>query len=556
MRSILHRLAALGLLAPIAAAAQFSDPPPPLVIVNARVWTGDAARPWAEAIAAADGRITAVGTSTGVRMVAPRGARVIDAQGALVTPGFIDAHVHFVEGGFRLASVQLRDADSPVEFARRIKAFAATVAPGTWILGGDWDHERWGGALPTRAWIDSITPEHPVFVNRLDGHMALANSRALEAASVTDDAADVAGGTIVRDADGRATGLLKDNAMDLVARAIPEPPAELVDRALDTAMAYVASQGVTSVHAMGSWADFAALRRARAAGRMRTRVYAAVPLATWGALRDTIVRAGRGDEWLSWGLLKGFVDGSLGSHTAAMLAPFTDAPNDTGLFVTPPDSLLAWVRGADAARLQVAVHAIGDRAIRTQLDVFAQVAEEHGVRDRRFRIEHAQHVAPEDLARFASVGVIASMQPYHAIDDGRWAEKVIGPERARGAYAFRSLLDRGARLAFGSDWFVAPPSVAEGLYAAVTRRTLDGANPDGWMPQERISLDEALRQYTRGSAIAGFQDSDVGVLRPNQAADLVLWDRDLFAVPPEALREARVRLTVVGGHAVYEATPP
>ncbi|HEX6629916.1 MAG TPA: amidohydrolase [Gemmatimonadaceae bacterium] len=545
-------LAAMALAATTAAHGQ---PPVSLAIVNARVWTGDARRPWADAVAVRGDRIAAVGSSAEVRKLAGADARVIDAKGGMLVPGFIDAHVHFLDGGFRLASVQLRDAASPADFIRRIKDFAATVPAGTWIQGGDWDHERWGGELPSRAWIDSVTPEHPVWVNRLDGHMALANSAALRAAGIADTVSDVDGGTVVRDAAGRPTGVLKDNAMDLVGRVVPPPPPALEDRALDAAMRHVAAQGVTAVHHMGTWSDLAVFQRARAAGRLRTRIYAAVPLASWERLRDSVAAGGRGDAWLRIGGLKAFVDGSLGSHTAAFFEPFTDQPADRGLLVTPPESLYAWTAGADAAGLHVIVHAIGDRAIATQLDVFARVEREHGPRDRRFRIEHAQHVAPADLPRFAALGVIASMQPYHAIDDGRWAERVIGPERIRTTYAFRSLLDAGARLAFGSDWFVAPPTPLEGIYAAVTRRTLDDRHPDGWVPEQRITVEEALRAYTAGAAYAEFAEGDRGTLERGKLADLVLLDRDLTRIPPETIRDAHVLLTVVGGQVVHERAP-
>lgn len=560
----LRRPAALAapLLALLAAAGCTPDAPPDapavtLAIVNARVWTGDSIRPWAEAVAVAGDRIAAVGSSAEVRALAGA-ARVIDAQGGMVTPGFIDSHVHFLGGGFGLAAVQLRDAATPAEFIRRIAAFAKTQPTGTWILRGDWDHTLWGGALPTRAWIDSVTPDHPVLVNRLDGHMVLANSAALRAAGVRDDVADVPGGTIVRDAQGRPAGVFKDNATALIEGAIPLPAEAQWQRAIDTAMTHVAARGVTAVHHVGAagtgnaWDELAALRRAHAANRLRLRFRVAVPLADWQRLRDTVRARGTGDDWLRIGMLKGFVDGSLGSHTAAMLAGFTDAPADSGFYVTPPESLLAWVRGADAAGLQVAVHAIGDRAIRTQLDLFAQVAQEHGPRDRRFRIEHAQHIAPPEFPRFAQLGIIASMQPYHAADDGRWADRIIGPERAKGTYAFRSLRDAGARLAFGSDWFVAPPTPLEGIKAAVTRQTLDGAHPDGWVPGEKITVEDALRAYTLGSAYAGFQERELGSLVVGKYADLVLLDRDLTAIPPATIDQAVVRLTVVGGRVAYE----
>jgi predicted amidohydrolase YtcJ len=458
-----------------------------VVIVNARVWTGDTRRPWVDAVAIEGDRIKAVGTSAEIMKLAG-GARVIDARGAMVVPGFTDTHVHFITGGFRLASVQLREARTPAEFIARIKAFAATVPKGTWILGGDWDHQNWGGELPTRAWLDSITPEHPVFVTRLDGHMSVANSLALRLANVTRATANVAGGEIVRDASGEPAGVFKDNATALVERVIPPPSAALNDRALEAAMSYVASHGVTAVHNMGTWDDLATFERAHAAGRLRTRIYAAVPLATWQRMAGYVkVNGGTGDSWLHYGALKGFVDGSLGSHTAAMLEPFTDAPNDRGFYVSSNEDRYAAIKAADAAGLQLFIHAIGDRAIREQLDIFARVASENGPRDRRFRIEHAQHIAPADIRRFAELGVVASMQPYHAIDDGRWAEKVIGADRAKGTYAFRSLLDAGAKVAFGSDWFVAPPTPLEGIYGAVTRRWNRRCAPTPRPPRTRGS---------------------------------------------------------------------
>ncbi len=533
------------------------SPPPPaepisLAIVNVRAWTGDPRNPWADAIAVAGDRIAAVGASAAIRKSTPQGARVIDGQGKMLVPGFIDSHIHFVDGGFGLASVQLRDARTPEEFIARIKAFAATAPRGAWITAGDWDHEQWGGELPRKEWIDSVTPNNPVWINRLDGHMRLANTLALRAAGVTRETAEVEGGTIVRDDRGEPTGVLKDNAMSLVSRAEPSATDEMADRALDAAMTHVLARGVTSVHNMGSWADLAVFERAHRDGRLRTRIYAAVPLASWQRLRDTVAARGRGDEWLRIGGLKAFVDGSLGSHTAAFLEPFTDAPTDSGLLVSTPDDLRRWTTGADAAGLHVLVHAIGDRAIRLQLDIFRDAARENGPRDRRFRIEHAQHIAPADIPRFAELGVIASMQPYHAIDDGRWAERVIGHERAKTTYAFRSLLDADARVAFGSDWFVAPPTPLEGIYAAVTRRTLDDRNAQGWIPEQRITVEEALAAYTVEGAYASFEESEKGSLMRGKLADFVLLDRDLTRIQPETIRDAQVLMTVVGGRILFE----
>ena len=522
-----------------------------LAIVNARVWTGDRRRPWADAVLVHGDRIEAVGASAAIRKRVTPSTRVVDAHGMMLTPGFIDSHVHFLDGGFALSSVKLRDAKTKAEFIRRIRDYAATLPAGAWILNGDWDHTNWGGELPERSWIDSVTPNNPVWINRLDGHMNLANSLALRAAHVTRDTKDVEGGTIVRDASGEPTGILKDNAMDLMT-AVPDPTVEMSLRALDSAMTYVAERGVTSVDHMGGWGDLAVFERAHQLGALRTRISAAVPLATWARLLDTIAARGHGDAWLRIGGLKGFVDGSLGSHTAAMLEPFTDAPNDRGLFVNTPADLYAWTSGADKAGLQVMVHAIGDSAIRTQLNIYERVEREDGARDRRFRIEHAQHIAPSDVPRFAKLGVIPSMQPYHAIDDGRWADAVIGPERAKGTYAFRSLLDAGATLAFGSDWFVAPATPIEGIYAAVTRRTLDDRHPDGWVPEQKITVEQALRAYTSGGAWAAFREQELGTIAPGMLADLVLIDRDITRAAPETIRDARVMLTVVGGRIVYD----
>ena len=562
----MHVFLRSALFALVAAAAACSrpapsqapaEPPVTLAFVNARVWTGHPAQPEAEAIAIAGDRIVAVGTNADVRARAGN-TTVTDLGGRFVVPGFIDAHVHFVDGGFRLTSVQLRDAKTREEFVSRIKAFAATVPAGTWITGGDWDHTLWGGELPRRDWIDAATPDHPVWVNRLDGHMALANTAALRAAGVGDVVRDIAGGEIVRDGARRPTGLLKDNAMSLVDAKVPAPPDGLSDRALDAAMTYVAAQGVTAVHHMGTWNDLDVLERAWRAGRLSTRIYAAVPLATWERLRDTIAAKrfgpeGRGDAWLRVGLLKGFVDGSLGSHTAAFEQPFTDATRDRGLFVTPPENLYTWISGADKAGLHVAVHAIGDRANATLLDIYERVMRENGGRDRRFRIEHAQHLRPADVPRFGTLGVIPSMQPYHAIDDGRWAERVIGAERIRTTYAFRTLLDGGAKLAFGSDWFVAPPTPLEGIYAAVTRRTLDGKNPEGWVPAQKITVEEALHAYSAAGAYAAFAERDAGSIALGMLADVTVIDRDLRAIDPVEIRNAKIVQTIVGGKVVYRA---
>ena len=528
--------------------------PASIVIANVHVWTGDEEQPWAEAVAVRDNRIVAVGSAEDVTALVGPETRVLAVPGGMLTPGFIDTHVHFLDGGNDLASVKLRDARTPEEFSQRIADFAQTIEPGEWILGGTWDHENWGGELPRRDWIDDVTPDNPVWVSRLDGHMGLANSLALTAAGMDADTPDIAGGEITRYEDGRPAGVLKDNAMLPVFEALPPPTAAQQDRMLHDAMNYVAGNGVTTVHDMADWPALDTYRRAHARGDLITRIYSVVQLPGWERLRDEVAANGRGDDWLRIGGLKAMMDGSLGSHTAAFFDPFTDKPDDSGLVLHDLDDLRGWITSADDAGLHVITHAIGDRAIRDLLDIYLDVVEQNGEKDRRFRIEHAQHIHPDDFERFAVQDVIASMQPYHAIDDGRWAEKVIGPERIKTTYAFRSLLDAGAHVAFGSDWSVAPATPIEGIYAAVTRRTIDGANPDGWVPEQIITVEEALKAYTVQGAYASFEEDSKGRIKVGMLADLVLLDRDLTRIDPVSIPDTRVLVTIVDGKIVYNAT--
>ncbi|HEX6644281.1 MAG TPA: amidohydrolase [Gemmatimonadales bacterium] len=535
-----------------------ADLPPPAaadLVAYGRVWTGDTAAPWAGAVAVSGDTIVAVGDSAAVSAYVGPNTRVLDNAKGMITPGFMDGHAHFSSGGFQLASVDLREASSPQEFIAKLKAYAATRPEGEWIVGGDWDHERWVGApLPMRQWIDSVTPHNPVFVSRLDGHMGLANTLALRAARIGRSTAEIPGGTIVRDAAGEPTGILKDEAQNPVYAAMPDPSPAQMDSAIARATEWAASKGVVGVSSVSaSWAEVAALRRARDAGTLKTRVSVYVPLGDWRRMADSFKANGPGDEWVRTAGVKGYVDGSLGSGTALFFEPYADDPSTFGLLVTPEDSLRRWIGAADSAGLQVVVHAIGERANALLLAIFDSVAAAHGARDRRFRDEHSQHLRPEDVGRFARIGVIASMQPYHAADDGRWAGKRLGPDRVRNSYVFRSLIDSGATLTFGSDWTVAPIDPMLGLVAAVTRRTLDGQNPGGWIPEQKISLDEALRAYTVNNAYGVFAEASRGVLKPGYKADIVLLDRDLTTIRPEDIGNAKVRATIVDGKVVYEA---
>jgi len=527
------------------------------LVLLGNVWTGDSTRPRAEGLATRGDTIVLVGDSQAVLRLADSATRIVRNGAGLILPGFMDGHVHFLDGGFQLSSVDLRDADSPAEFIGRLGAFARERKPGEWITGGDWDHERWPGSLlPRREWIDSVTPNNPVFVSRLDGHMALANSLALKAASISRRTRDIPGGTIVRaPKTGEPTGVLKDEAMGPVFAIMPEPSEEQVDAALARAMRFTASRGVTAVASVSAgWNQVAGLLRARRNGALSVRVSLYPPLADWRRVADSVRASGPGDDWIRLAGVKGFVDGSLGSTTALFFEPYADDPTTSGLLTTPEDSLRNQIGRADSAGLQVVVHAIGEKANALVLDIYDSVAKVHGARDRRFRIEHAQHLRPPEVERMAAQGVIASMQPYHAIDDGRWAGKRLGT-RVVDSYVFRSLLDHRVRLLFGSDWTVAPMDPILGIYAAVTRRTLDGKNPGGWIPQQKITVEEALRAYTGANAYGVFAEQSRGMLRPGYRADVVLLDQDLFAVAPEAIETTRIRATIAGGRVVYEAAP-
>lgn len=526
-----------------------------LVVTGGMVWTGlSTGGPRPGAVAIARRTILAVGDSADVARYVGSRTEVVHADGGLVTPGFTDGHTHFIDGGFQLASVDLRTAASPQEFIRRLKVYATTRKPGEWIVGGDWDHTLWPGQpLPRHEWIDSVTPGNPVFVNRLDGHEALANAAAMRAAGVTKDTPTPPGGEILRDAKtGEPLGIFKDGALDVIGRAYPEPSSERRDSALARALVYAAARGVTATaHMSASWADLGSYRRLERASRLTLRAALYLPLDSWRAVADTVTRAGPGDDWVKIGGVKGFMDGSAGSRTAYFFEPYSDSAGYHGLLQHPESAMRTWIGGADSAGLQIAVHAIGDRANAIILSIYDSVARAHGPRDRRFRVEHAQHLRPQDIPLFGTLGVIASMQPYHAIDDGRWVETRIGPVRIKTTYAFRTLLDTGGRLAFGSDWTVAPLDPILGIYAAVTRRTLDGKHPEGWVAAQKVSLGEALRAYTAGNAYATFEEMKRGVLAPGYEADIAVLDRNLFTMPPDSLDRARVRYTIVGGKVVF-----
>lgn len=518
------------------------------LLYNAVVWTGNSAQPMAESFAIQGDSIIAIGTQEAIKKYIGKNTKTINAQGRFVVPGFIDAHVHLLMGGNSLLNVELRDANTKEIFSERITSFAKTLQKGSWIVEGNWDHTLWGGELPNKEWIDNGTPNNPVAIYRLDGHMILANSAALKIAGIDQNTPDVTNGEIVRNSDGTPTGILKSEAMYLVLNKIPALTNKVKKEAIKSAQEYLLSNGVTSIHDVDSLGSFQIIKELYRERALKIRVYNANPINQWeevtkGTSLDT--------TWYKKGLLKGFVDGSLGSHTAAFKNAYSDKPTDKGIFINSIQGLYENAVLADAKNLQVTIHAIGDRANESLLDMYERIIQKSNLKDRRFRIEHAQHLDKKDIQRFASLKVIASMQPYHAIDDGRWAEELIGPERIKTTYAFNSLIKAGTVVAFGSDWPVSPASPLFGIYAASTRRTLDHKHPEGWVESEKITVEQALNAYTKNAAFSSFDDKIKGTLAVGKLADFVLLETNILKIHPNEIKNVKVIATYVGGKKMY-----
>jgi predicted amidohydrolase YtcJ len=544
-----------------AAQAQ-SRPAADLIIRNAKVWTVDKAQPSAQAVAVLGERIVAVGSNADVDTWRGPRTQVLDAQGRLLLPGFNDAHCHFVQGGLQLDQVELNDAASTDEFKRRIAERARITPKGEWIEGGNWDETKWSPpVLPTHELIDDVTKDVPVLIDRYDGHAEFANATALRLAGITASTPNPPGGVIVRDAKGNPTGVLKDAAVNLVAKLIPVLTHEQRIHATERAMQYAASLGVTSCQYMDNddgqtYADLKVFSELDTQGKMLTRLYVAPSIVDWEDQAKIGLRRAFGSPTLRLGALKGYSDGSLGAETAYFFEPFADSSNNRGLYsdeMQPPSAMRERIIKADTAGLQICIHAIGDAGISTILDFYADAEKQNGPADRRFRIEHAQHMAAKDFDRFADLGVIASVQPYHAIDDGRWAEQRIGHVRASRTYAFRTFLDHGVRLALGTDWPVAPLNPMLTIYAAVTRATLDGKNPGGWFSEQKLSVGETVEAYTMGSAYAEFQEKEKGSISAGKLADLVLLSDDIFTIDPTKIRDVKVLKTFLSGRMIYDA---
>lgn len=532
---------------------QFAD----IVFTNGKIWTVDKTRPEAEAVAVIGGKIAAVGTAKEIHRYIGEKTSIVDLHRKRMLPGFIDNHTHFMSGGFQLQSIDLRYAKDEKQFSEIIRK-RAEAKPGKWITGGDWDHDLWkSGRLPTKEMIDQFTQQTPVFVNRYDGHMALANSYVLKMAGITRLTPDPPGGTIVRDSvTGEPTGVLKDEAMSSIWGFIPEPSDDDMLNAARLALAEAKKYGLTSIQDMAynyGVRDINTYTELNRRGELTARMYCRSYISTWKSLAYAGVQAGFGTDMITLGSLKGFADGSLGSSTALFFDKFLNEdtyglPSD----VLQDGRLEQWMTSADSSRLQLCIHAIGDSANSLILDIFERIAKKNPAWDRRFRIEHAQHIAPKDFRRFRDLHVIASVQPYHAIDDGRWAVKRIGDKRCRTSYAFRTFLDNNVTMCFGSDWTVAPINPLLGIYAAVTRRTTDGANPDGWYPEQKISVKEAIECYTINNAYAAFQENEKGSISVGKLADFVVLNDDILAIDPVSIESATIAMTVLGGKIIYQ----
>jgi len=527
--------------------------------INGKIYTVNEKQPYAEAVVVEGNKIIYVGSESGAQKYINAKTEVINLESKLMLPGFNDSHLHFISGGNYLLGINLRPALSKEELVKIIEEYIKNrrLSDSVWITGGRWDHELWPNkTLPTKELIDSVSENTPVFVSRIDGHVGLANSKALELAGITKYTKNPDGGLIEHDPEtGEPTGILKDNAMDLVFKIIPLPSLEENIEAALRAIEEARSLGITSVQDMTQPDEFEAYKNIMEEGKLTCRIYSIWPIDNY----ETIVRAGVtvGNEegLIKRGAVKGYADGSLGASTAWFFEPYVQDPSNSGLpmDVVTNGNLEKWAFDVDRNRLQICVHAIGDKANAFMLDLYEKIKKENAPWDRRFRIEHAQHLRRNDIYRFAEIGVIASVQPYHCIDDGVWAEKRIGPERIQTTHAYRSLLNSGAVVAFGTDWPVAPLNPLLGIYAAVTRRTVDGKNPDGWIPKEKISVEDAIKCYTLNAAYASFEEKLKGSIEVGKLADLVVLSDDILSIDPVKIKDVKVTLTVFNGEIIYKS---
>ena len=537
--------------------------PADTIILNARIYTVNPQQPWAEAIAISGEKILAVGSAREIQEYRQASTKIIDAQGRLVLPGFVDCHIHFMDGSMGLTQVNLNEAKTIAEIQKRVKDYAESHAKEPWITGMGWAYPTFApSGLPDKKILDEVVPERPVYLVAFDGHSSWANSKALQTAGITRETPDPPNGKIVRDEKGEATGALKERAGDLIARVMPKPTREERLAALRLGIHEANKVGLTRVHSAGQdfeWLDlYDELRRN---GQLTLRFYIAYfldpPELTPEAI-DKIEQARRTyhDEWISGGVVKTMLDGVVEAHTAAMLTPYSDDPSQIGKLFWDPAKYTQAVTEVDRRGLQIFTHAIGDKAVRLALDAYQNAAATNHTTDARPRIEHIETISAQDIPRFGKQGVIASFQPLHAYPDDDtlkiWARNV-GPERAKRAWVWHSIESTGGRLAFGSDWPVVTLNPWPGVQNALTRQTTEGNPPDGFVPGERINLEDTIKAYTLGAAFAGRREKTEGSLEPGKLADLIVLSQDLFKIKPNEIAKTEVLLTMVGGKVVYQS---
>jgi predicted amidohydrolase YtcJ len=526
--------------------------------LHGRIYTNDPQHPWAVAMAIRDEKILCIGTLAHVMLDcggAQSEAETIQLNDQFVMPGFNDAHTHLGGAGRDKLNLSLNGVDSIAELQRLVKEDVAKKKIGEWVLGSGWDQTRWPDKkFPTRLQLDEVAPNNPVFLVHISGHVAVANSEALKHAEITPDTKNPMGGEIDRFEDGEATGLLKEGAaMQMVAQRIPDPSDEDRRKGIELVLQELARNGVTSAQDNSEWEDFLVYKQLKEEKKLTVRITEWLPFRlSTDELQNRRAQGGTTDPWLKTGAVKLVTDGALGSRTAALLAPYSDDPSTSGLMAIETEKLKLMAIERDRLGFQLALHATGDKANQICLDVFDSVQRMNPSRDRRDRIEHAQVVAPEDIARFGKLSLIASMQPSHETNDMRWTEERLGPHRSKGAFAWNSLQKAGARLAFGTDYDVEPINPLRGIYACVTRELPEGGPAGGWEPQEKLPLDECLRAYTYGSAYAEFEEGRKGELKVGQYADFIVLSTDLTKATPKEILKTDVWRTVVGGRVVYQ----
>ena len=523
-----------------------------IIYFNGNIYTGIKEDTRQNYIATKNNRILELGIDNYSHLIRSN-TKLIDLKNNFLLPGFIDNHTHFIYGGTKLNNISLQNSLTQYEFINAFREYIPNINNSLWLQGGNWDHENWGGALPNKSWIDSLTNNNPVLVSRVDGHMALANSKALEEANINENTPNPVGGEIVKDINtGIPTGILKDTAIDIVRKLIPKQSHSEQDSILKTSMNYASSQGITQIHDMATWDDLQTFRRNKDKLTLRIKTYTWYE--DWEKLIDLIDKYGKGDNILRWDGIKAMIDGSLGSRTAWMHNHYLDDKNTNGIMrIKDTNSFKKVITNLDKNGIQLAIHAIGDKANDWIIKQSMNLNKVNGLIDRRIRIEHAQHLTKDAIEKIINNDIIPSMQPYGCIDDTRWMHKRINSDLMSRTYIFKTFIDKNVNLTFGSDWDVTPLNPLFGIYAAVSRKTIDGSNPGGWNPEQKLTVEEAISCYTNNNSFAVFSEKNIGVLQKDMLADFVVLSKDITSIKIDDILKTRVLNTIYNGKEVFRA---